>query len=185
VRRHGCQRGERFEGCERAARRLAWVPTGFGRGVPPMTKTLRTLFGSGMQQAHTRQEAQTAEVVRNHEGGTGRVGRPGTSGRVEPSAGKGPLFSHVECRAVHADESHGRRMFRHPGHHRGSLRARIRLGGRMRRFTEQLASPVSEHPEVQRSNAKRARGTQQRHTSCYGAGTSPLAVTSSRVRPTP
>lgn len=69
VMRHGCQRGERFEGYECAVGNVRVGPGSSGQGRS-VTETQRILFGSGMQQAHTERCAQAVEVVRNHEDGS-------------------------------------------------------------------------------------------------------------------
>jgi len=111
VMRHGCQRGESFEGCECAAGDGACEARPSGTGFHE-SETQRILFGTGVQQTQNLQRAQAAEVVQNHEGGTcERLVAARTRPGVESWSGEGPLQAY-RWQDVHADESHDRRMLR-------------------------------------------------------------------------
>jgi hypothetical protein len=91
-RRHGCQRGESFEGCERAvgngrvgARRSS------DHRVLPSLKHSESCSAVGCNKPTTGSEAQTVEVVRNHEDGTRRtLAVFDASQGMEPLTGEGP-----------------------------------------------------------------------------------------------
>jgi hypothetical protein len=89
VMRYGCQRGELFEGCECVVGEGTRPARVFGFGSR-VSETQRILFGTGAQQTQNCRMAQTVEVVRNHEDGTGeRVVPRARNQGVEPLAGRG------------------------------------------------------------------------------------------------
>jgi len=100
VMRHGCQRGESFEGCERAvAEACVGARRPSGRRVPPWRKRSEPCTAVGCNKPTPGSEAQSAEVVQNHEGGTHRPGTVDASWRMESPAGEGPAAWRVVSRA--------------------------------------------------------------------------------------
>lgn len=132
VTRHGCGRGESFEGCEsRCGNREAFGPDQLRLArVGSRVKRSEPRVGSGMQQAHKDPPEKTVEVVRNHEGGT----RPVVwQRRAEGSAASVALLgvdgeSSVDGGA-HSNESHERWDLRGSGTTRFSLKESRRRGG--------------------------------------------------------
>lgn len=74
VTRYGCRRGEFFEGCNRAAgnlQRYTRMDASASIRGPMQRKRSESLAGCEAQQTHGLLAEEAAEVVRNHEGGTG------------------------------------------------------------------------------------------------------------------
>jgi hypothetical protein len=92
VMRHGCQRGESFEGCERAdADNRVGARRSSDRGALPVGKRSEPCSAVGCNKPTPGSEAQAVEVVRNHEDGTGRaLGSADPSRGMESPAGEGP-----------------------------------------------------------------------------------------------
>lgn len=72
VTRHGCRRGEFFEGYEAASRGMsAWSRAVFGRELASrVRKRGEPLAGSGVQQTRDRRMEQAVRAVRNRGDGT-------------------------------------------------------------------------------------------------------------------
>jgi hypothetical protein len=110
VTRYGCRRGEFFEGCNRAAgklRRYARMDVSASIRGPKRRKRSEPLAGCEAQQTHGLLAEEAAEVVRNHEGGTGLsdwipMAEAGSLGLVGVDASE-------ESSAERRSESHERR----------------------------------------------------------------------------